>query len=123
LTAPNIKKIEAGALTVVGVRPDGSKIVVVPGGRTIRPTTVWQDSRYDAGAYGTSLLRDLLPGRTFPFPKSLYAVEDALRYFVTENKNAVILDFFSGSGTTAHAVMRLNRQDGGRRRSVMVTNN
>ena len=61
--------------------------------------------------------------RRFPFPKSLYAVEDALRFFVKDKPEAVILDFFSGSGTTAHAVMRLNRQDGGRRQCISVTNN
>lgn len=64
-----------------------------------------------------------MPGRKFPFPKSLYAVEDALRFFVASNPNAIILDFFAGSGTTAHAVMRLNRQDGGRRQCISITNN
>ena len=68
-------------------------------------------------------LSSLIPNHTFPFPKSLYAVEDALRIFVADKPDALILDFFSGSGTTAHAAMRLNRQDGGRRRSVSVTNN
>jgi adenine-specific DNA-methyltransferase len=53
----------------------------------------------------------------------LYAVEDALRLFISDNPDAKVLDFFAGSGTTAHAVMRLNRQDGGRRRSISVTNN
>lgn len=123
LTRPNVQKIERGELTIAGERPDGSKIVVVPGGKTSRPSTVWRDSRYDAGAYGTALLGDLIPGRKFPFPKSLYAVEDALRLFVGENPDALILDFFAGSGTTAHAVARLNRHDEGRRRSVSVTNN
>jgi len=65
----------------------------------------------------------LLPGRNFPYPKSLYAVEDALALVVEGNPDAVILEFFSGSGTTAHAVMRLNKQDGGRRQSISVTNN
>ncbi len=65
----------------------------------------------------------MIPGRPFPFPKSLYAVEDTLRFFVKDKPNAVILDFFAGSGTTAQAVMRLNKQDGGRRQSIMVTNN
>ena len=65
----------------------------------------------------------LLPGRKFPFPKSLYAVEDTLRFFVTNKLDAVVLDFFGGSGTTAHAVARLNQQDGGLRRSIVVTNN
>ncbi len=69
------------------------------------------------------MLTQLLPDRRFPFPKSLYAVEDTLRFFVADKKDAIILDFFSGSGTTAHAVMRLNRQDGSRRQCISVTNN
>jgi adenine-specific DNA-methyltransferase len=123
LTAPNIKKIEQGLLAKKGTREDGSWIVVNPGGKSSRPTTSWQMSSHEAGAYGTSLLRSLIPDRKFPFPKSLYAVEDWLRFFVAEKPNAIILDFFSGSGTTAHAVMRLNRQDGGRRQTISVTNN
>jgi adenine-specific DNA-methyltransferase len=85
--------------------------------------TVWNSTAHDAGEHGTKLLRNLLPGRKFPFPKALYAVEDALRFFVKDKTNAVILDFFSGSGTTAHAVMRLNHEDGGNRQSISVTNN
>jgi adenine-specific DNA-methyltransferase len=65
----------------------------------------------------------MLQGRSFPFPKSLYAVEDTVRYFVVHKPDAVVLDFFAGSGTTAHAVMRLNKQDGGRRQCISVTNN
>ena len=123
LTAPNIKKIQHGILRKTGKRPDGSWIVVNPEGKSSRPTTAWYEKSHEAGAYGTSLLRSLLPGRKFPFPKSLYAVEDALRYFVTGNPDALVLDYFSGSGTTAHAVMRLNRQDGGKRQCISVTNN
>ena len=69
------------------------------------------------------MIASLHGDRRFTYPKSLYAVEDALRFFVADKPNATILDFFAGSGTTAHAVMRLNRQDGGRRRSISVTNN
>jgi adenine-specific DNA-methyltransferase len=65
----------------------------------------------------------LIPGRRFTYPKSPYAVEDALRFFVGKKPNAIILDFFAGSGTTAHAVMRLNKQDGGRRQCICITNN
>ncbi|MDQ3350558.1 MAG: site-specific DNA-methyltransferase, partial [Actinomycetota bacterium] len=64
-----------------------------------------------------------MPGRVFPYPKSLYAVEDALRIAVGNKPDATVLDFFAGSGTTTHAVARLNRQDGGRRQSILVTNN
>jgi adenine-specific DNA-methyltransferase len=65
----------------------------------------------------------MIPGRRFQFPKSLYAVEDTIRLFVQKKRDAVVLDFFAGSGSTAHALMRLNKQDGGRRQSIMVTNN
>ena len=124
LTTTNIKLVEAGReLRVIGTRPDGSKIVVFSGGKPERRSTVWRDGRHDAGAYGTSMLRSLLPDRSFPFPKSLYAVEDALSTFVASTPQAVVLDFFAGSGTTAHAVMRLNQQDGGQRQCVLVTNN
>ena len=123
LSTEDIKRVERGEYRVTGIRPDGSKIVVVPGGKAARPSTVWRESRHDAGAYGTSLLRALIPGRRFPFPKSLYAVEDTIRLFAGSKPNALVLDFFAGSGTTAHAVMRLNRQDGGRRRCISVTNN
>ena len=124
LTMPNIKLAEAGReLKVVGTRRDGSKIVISKGGKAARLSTVWRDSRHDAGAYGTSILRSLLPGRSFPFPKSLYAVEDTLRAFVADKPRATIVDFFAGSGTTAHAVMRLNRQDDGSRQCILITNN
>jgi len=117
------KNLANGTYSVAGTRADGSKIVVLPGGRASRASTVWRESSHDAGAYGTSLLGSLIPSRRFPFPKSLYAVEDCLRVAIGEKANAVVLDFFSGSGTTAHAVMRLNKQDNGRRQSISVTNN
>jgi len=123
LSMEDIKRVERGEYRVAGKRPDGSKIIVIPGGKASRPSTVWREAKHDAGAYGTSLLRSLIPGRAFPFPKSLYAVEDALRLFVADKPDAVILDFFSGSGTTTHAIMRLNRQDDGRRQCISVTNN
>src|SRR4051812_7348551 len=69
------------------------------------------------------LTDSLLPGRKFPFPKSLYAVEDTIRFFVKEKPDAIVLDFFGGCGTTIHALARLKRQDGGRRQAVPVTNN
>jgi adenine-specific DNA-methyltransferase len=123
LTAPNIKKVDAGKLVKLGRRPDSSWIVVDPTGKSSRPTTTWKEPSHEAGAHGTSLLRALLPGRKFPFPKSLYAVEDALRLFVEDKPDALVLDFFAGSGTTAHAVMRLNAEDHGRRQCISVTNN
>lgn len=87
------------------------------------PTTQWALSGHSASEHGTRLLSLILPARRFPFPKSLYAVEDSLGFFVANKPHATVLDFFSGSGTTAHAVMRLNKQDGGHRLCISVTNN
>ena len=72
--------------------------------------------------FGSKMLKGII-GNRFSFPKSLYAVHDAIRFFVANNPNALILDFFSGSGTTLHAVNLLNKEDGGHRRCIMVTNN
>jgi adenine-specific DNA-methyltransferase len=85
--------------------------------------TQWNSVSHDATLYGTNLNKLLLPDRRFPFPKSLYAVEDTLRWYLTSKSSATVVDFFAGSGTTAHAVMRLNKQDGGRRSSISITNN
>lgn len=123
ISESSVEKISDGTWVVTGERTDGSKIVESAEGKATRATTQWHIPSHDAGQYGTQTLRLLLGDRRFPFPKSLYAVEDALRFFVANKPDALILDFFAGSGTTAHAVMRLNRQDGGRRRSVCVTNN
>lgn len=123
LKAGPIKDIEEGRATVTGRNPDGSVIAEYPEALVKTPTTQWAFKSHNAEHYGTGVLTSLIPNRTFPFPKSLYAVEDSLRIFISEKPHAVILDFFSGSGTTAHAVMRLNRQDGGRRQCISVTNN
>jgi adenine-specific DNA-methyltransferase len=86
--------------------------------------TVWWEKPHDAGTHGTSLLYKLLGRRNaFPFPKSVYAVRDALAAVVRNRPNALILDFFAGSGTTLHATCLLNAEDQGRRQTIMVTNN
>lgn len=118
------RRIADGEIEVVG-RDDRGAVILEQDRTTIRmvPKTVWNRSQHSAGEYGSRMLRGLLPGRDFPFPKSLYAVEDVLRVTVGDKPDAVVLDFFSGSGTTAHAAMRLNKQDGGRRQCISVTNN
>ena len=82
--------------------------------------TVWDDKKYDSNEYGTKLVSELVPGGGFSFPKSLYTVYDSVFAGTANDKNAIVLDFFSGSGTTAHAVMKLNAEDGGNRKFIMV---
>lgn len=82
--------------------------------------TVWDDKKYDANEYGTKIVSDLVPGGGFSFPKSLYTVYDSVFAATAEDKDAIVMDFFSGSGTTAHAVMKLNAEDGGHRKFIMV---
>jgi adenine-specific DNA-methyltransferase len=84
--------------------------------------SVWVGSEYDSGAHGGSLVRDIV-GHEFPFPKSLYAVRDCINSIVRKKSDAIIIDFFAGSGTTGHAVLQLNKEDGGKRRFILCTNN
>jgi len=123
LKAGPIKDIEQDRASIVGRNDDGSVVAVYTDGTRKMPTTQWDVGSHSAEHYGTNILKAMLPDRRFPFPKSLYAVEDALRFFIKDKPDAVVLDFFSGSGTTAHAVMRLNHQDGGLRQCISVTNN
>lgn len=87
------------------------------------PVTVWNHHAHQSRYGGTQLAQEIFGDKRFPYPKSLYYVEDSLRFFVADKPNAIILDFFAGSGTTAHAVMRINEEDNGNRRSISITNN
>lgn len=84
------------------------------------PRTVWYGPRYDASTHGSKIVNKIIEGKTVSFPKSLFAVYDCI-YSVTKNdKEAIILDFFAGSGTTAHATLMLNKEDGGKRQFILV---
>lgn len=124
LSSGIVEKLTTGEITIVGRKDDGTLQVRYTEGLSLtQPRTVWRVPSHNAGEYGSKIITQLLPGRRFPFPKALYAVEDTLRFFIADNRDAVVLDFFGGSGTTTHAVARLNRQDGGRRQCILVTNN
>lgn len=88
----------------------------------IQPTSLWFDARYSATEHGTALLKNLFGEQeTFSYPKSIYAVEDCLTVSGAKlETTATILDYFAGSGTTAHAVINLNREDGGKRKYILV---
>ena len=87
-----------------------------------QPKTVWTNKLYNAEAHGTDIVTEIIGGG-FSYPKSIYAVKDAISCVVAGKPNALVLDFFAGSGTTLNAVNLLNENDGGKRRCIMVTNN
>lgn len=124
LAGGTVSLIRDGTITIAGRARDGSVIgTVAIDDEAPPPKRVWHMASHNAEIGGTNTISALMPGRRFPYPKSLYAVEDTLRFFIGSKLDAIVLDFFAGSGTTAHAVMRLNKQDGGRRQSICITNN
>jgi adenine-specific DNA-methyltransferase len=124
LSSGAFEKIAKGEIVVTGRGSQGElEIEYALGAKSAMPRSVWNQTAHDAGSHGTNVVKALVPGRAFPFPKSLYAVEDALSFFLRDVPDAIVLDFFGGSGTTTQATMRLNHQDGGTRRSILVTNN
>ncbi len=85
-----------------------------------KPKTIWSDSRYDASANGTILLKKMFNGnKIFSYPKSFYTVYDIVKMLTDSDSGDIVLDFFGGSGTTAHAVLQLNSEDGGNRQFII----
>ena len=121
LSSGLIRQIEDGEIQVKGYDKDGS--VILDGDSKVKPLSVWNKSCHSASDQGTSLINSIFYDKRFSFPKSLYSTRDALWFFVANKPNAIIIDFFAGSGTTLHAVNLLNAEDGGNRRCIMVTNN
>lgn len=119
------EQIDSGDLEITGTTENGQTVIVeyaTVKGKQVK--TVWHRTSHDAGAYGSDLISNITGrSRAFSFPKSLYAEKDAISMIVRNRPNALILDFFAGSGTTLHAVNLLNSEDGGHRRCIIVTNN
>ena len=85
--------------------------------------TVWTKKSYNANSYGSKLINKIFCDKRFDYPKSIFAVLECIKAICGDRKDALVVDFFSGSGTTLHAVNLLNFQDGGHRRCIMITNN
>lgn len=118
-----LKEIGDGSIVVTGRDKNGVLIVERNDSKNVAAKSVWNRTSHDATAYGTNLINKILVQSRFSFPKSLYAEHDTISFAVSNKPNALIIDFFAGSGTTMHAVNLLNAEDGGHRRCIMVTNN
>ena len=116
------KALERGELEILGKDEEGA-LITGKSFKPIIPLTVWNKPSHSAGDFGSSLLLNIFKSKRFPFPKSLYAVKDTLSFVVKGKPDAIIVDYFAGSGTTLHAVNLLNAEDGGHRKCIMVTNN
>ncbi len=118
-------KIQQGEFKEIGRSSDGSIIVESNDASYVMavPGSQWRIAGHDATQYGSRLIGSILPGCTFSFPKSVYAVRDTMRFYIETRPDALIVDFFAGSGTTLHAVNLQNAEDGGHRRCILVTNN
>lgn len=73
------------------------------------PKSLWYGDRYDSSTKGTNVLKNILGSNQFDFPKSIFQVEDFL--LIGSNENSIVLDYFSGSGTTGHAIINLNKNE------------
>jgi adenine-specific DNA-methyltransferase len=123
ITEGHRAKIESGQIPVHGRDARDGSLLLGDMTRPVIPKTVWKRKLHDATNWGSPILRALVPDNGFNYPKSVYAVRDTLATIVSSKPDALVLDFFAGSGTTMHAVALLNAADGGRRRTILVTNN
>ena len=118
-------KTVINSLTDVAVRKDRSERDYVyykrrPHHQGVVSISCWFDAKYSAVEHGTALLKDMFGESVFSYPKSIHAVVDSIYIAGAQQGNAYILDYFAGSGTTGHAVINLNREDGGERKYILV---
>lgn len=117
-------QIENGEIIITGRDEQGVvKLEYTDGSKKESPKTTWNVTAHSASEHGSNMLMSFFLEKRFTYPKSLYAVRDSLQSIVRNKPNALIVDFFAGSGTTLHAVNLLNAEDGGQRRCILVTNN
>lgn len=122
ITTGVIQDINNGNLIVTGKDETGGIVGNYITGKAQMPQNQWDIPTHNATTYGTNLIKSMI-GDRFTFPKSLYAVRDCIKHAIGKKKDALVVDFFAGSGTTLHAINLLNAEDGGERRCILVTNN
>lgn len=125
LMSGTVTAIRTGKVRVVGKGNYGEAKLETSEEAKFIPKTIWRRGSHTAGGAGGSQAVSAFLGQRdlFSYPKSVYSVRDALAIASLDRPDAVILDFFAGSGTTFHATAMLNESDNGKRQSILVTNN
>lgn len=114
-----IKAIENGDLVIREGKGGNYSVYLkdrIKDGR--KPKSFWSNPRYDASSHGTILLKNMLGEKLFSYPKSIYLMKDVLH--ILTSPEDIVLDYHAGSGTTAHAVLDLNKHDGGTRKFILI---
>lgn len=121
------EKVEKSLETEIVVKKGQTGYSVIAKDRvkqTIKPKSFWYGPKHDASSYGTMLLKNLFSNSLFSYPKSINTVRDTLS--ISSDRDSFVLDYFAGSGTTGHAVLKLNREDNekepgsGQRKYILV---
>ncbi len=97
-------EIAKGAIIVEGKDEKGALILKRVTEKLVEPKSVWNQTPHNASEYGTTLLNSIIGSDKFTYPKSIYAVKDTIAMCVSSKPNALVIDFFAGSGTTLHAI-------------------
>jgi len=119
------KQIESGEITIVAHDNLRNSVTLeYTEGISRTPKTVWYRRSHDAGSNGSDFITSILgKSKSFSYPKSIYAVRDSIASIVSNRTDAIVVDFFAGSGTTLNAVNLMNTADKGNRQCILVTNN
>ena len=117
-----LNEISDGNIAIIGKDEKGALLLERKADKLNSAKSVWNRKTHDASLYGSVLLSSII-GKRFSYPKSVYSEYDTIEFFVKNKPNALIVDFFAGSGTTLHAVNLLNSKYKGNRRCILVTNN
>ena len=117
-----LKHLKVNEIQVSRVRSGKLKVQIIDRIKSgTRPKSVWVGRQYDASSHGTKLLKAIFgESGAFTFPKSIHATYDVIYISTGQDQEAIVLDYFAGSGTTGHAVINLNREDGGNRKYILV---
>ncbi len=114
-----LEELKEGKIFIKKTRDEYSIYRKIIRSNANKAKTMWTDSKYDANHHGTELLKKIFDGKKlFTFPKSIYTILDIIK--LTTKEKDIIMDFFGGSGTTAHAILKLNKENNENKKFILI---